>query len=307
MKLKILIVCSKNSGRISPFVSEQVDALIQRGVDCQYFAIESKGWAGYLKSRNPLLFKINQFKPDVLHAHFGLSGFLANLQFKVPVVTTFHGCDINKFSLRIISYVPLILSRFCIFVSSAQAAKIPFFKSKSTVLPCGIDFKTFYPMDKIEARKMLNWDLNKKYVLFSSNFNRPEKNAALAFQAMKLLPVDYELVALQGYSRKEVNVVMNAVDVGLLTSVREGSPLFFKELMACGKPIVSTNVGDAQEQLGNTPGCYIVAFDAVNISEAVKMAMLQPTIDYPKDKLDKADNHYIAKKLISIYKKILNK
>ena len=136
-KLKLIIDCSKNSGRISPFVSEQVDALIKLGVRCEYFTIENKGWKGYLKSRNFLLNKIREFNPDLIHAHFGLSGLLANLQTKVPVITTFHGCDINKLSLRILSYFPLIFSKYCIFVSANQAAKVPFFKSKSSILPCG--------------------------------------------------------------------------------------------------------------------------------------------------------------------------
>jgi len=303
--MKILIVCSKNSGRISPFVSDQVDALLQAGVNCEYFTIESKGWRGYLKSRKPLLDKIRQFKPDLLHAHFGLSGFLANLQFKIPVVTTFHGCDINKLSLRLLSYYPLLLSKFCIFVSASQAAKVSFFKYKSQVVPCGIDFGTFYPIDKKLARNKLNWDQTKKIVLFSSKFDRPEKNATLAFEVMKLLPAEYELVELYGYSREEVNLVMNAVDVGLLTSIREGSPMFFKELMACGKPIVTTNVGDAVEQLSDTSGSYIVAYDAVAISEAILQALELQEVTYSPEKLKAVDNKFIASILISIYNKLL--
>lgn len=303
--MKILIVCSKNSGRISPFVSDQVDALLQAGVNCEYFTIESKGWRGYLKSRKPLLDKIRQFKPDLLHAHFGLSGFLANLQFKIPVVTTFHGCDINKLSLRLLSYYPLLLSKFCIFVSASQAAKVSFFKYKSQVVPCGIDFGTFYPIDKKLARNKLNWDQTKKIVLFSSKFDRPEKNATLAFEVMKLLPAEYELVELYGYSREEVNLVMNAVDVGLLTSIREGSPMFFKELMACGKPIVTTNVGDAVEQLSDTSGSYIVAYDAVAISEAILQALDLEEVTYSPEKLKAVDNKFIASILISIYNKLL--
>ncbi len=303
--MKILVVCSKNSGRISPFVSDQVNALVHEGIICEYHTIEEKGWRGYLKSRKIFIRKINSFKPDLIHAHFGLSGFLANLQFKIPVVTTFHGCDINKLSLRLLSYYPLLLSKFCIFVSASQVAKVSLFKYKSQVVPCGIDFGTFYPIDKKLTRNKLNWDQNKKLVLFSSKFDRPEKNATLAFEAMKLLPAEYELVELYGYSREEVNLVMNAVDVGLLTSIREGSPMFFKELMACGKPIVTTNVGDAVEQLSDTIGSSIVAYEAIAISEAIKQAIEIQKVTYSPEKLKAVDNKFIASKLISIYKKLL--
>ncbi len=305
--MRILVVCSKNSGRISPFVSDQVDALRDAGIECEYFTIESKGWKGYLKSRKPFINKIRQFEPDLIHAHFGLSGLLANLQFKIPVITTFHGCDINKASLRLLSYYPLIMSHFCIFVSVNQAAKIPFFKSKSEVVPCGISFDTFFPINKNEAREKLGWDKNKKLILFSSKFNRPEKNASLAFEAMKLLPANYELIELYGYSREEVNRVMNAVDAGLLTSIREGSPMFFKELMACGKPIVTTNVGDATEQLSGIEGCFIVPYDAEKISDAIENALQVEQVKYPADRLNKVNNKYIAEKLISIYSKLTKK
>jgi hypothetical protein len=38
---------------------------------------------------------ILSFQPDLIHAHFGLSGLFANLQFLKPVVTTFHGSDVQ--------------------------------------------------------------------------------------------------------------------------------------------------------------------------------------------------------------------
>lgn len=301
--MKILFVCSKNSGRVVPFITEQAESLVRIGHDVEFFAIEGKGMGGYLRNRRPYLQKVAAFKPDVVHAHFGLSGFLANLQLQVPVVTTFHGCDINKFSLRLISVFPLLFSSHTIFVSQKQSDKVRFLRGKFDILPCGIDLDLFYPMDKAEQRRKLGWDMSKRYILFSSNFSRPEKNAALAFAAMKNLP-GYELVELKNFGRDEVRVVMNACDAGLLTSIREGSPMFTKELIACKRPLVSTRVGDVDEQLKDILGCKIVAFDPQAIAQALEEVIQYKQLQYDDSIMSRFDNQIVAKRLVSIYQDI---
>ena len=61
--------------------------------------------------------KIKSFKPDIIHAHYGLSGLLANLQRSVPVVTTYHGSDINLPKVLRLSKIAMRLSAWNIFVS----------------------------------------------------------------------------------------------------------------------------------------------------------------------------------------------
>ncbi len=306
-KLKVLIVCSKNSGQISPFITEQAEALIQTDkVEIDYFSIENKGWKGYLKSRKHLLLKIKQFKPDLVHAHFGLSGLLANLQRIVPVITTYHGCDINKASLRVLSIFPLLFSKFNIFVSEKQLKKVSLIVGKFMVLPCGIHFSNFYPIDKLEARKELGWSVEQKAILFSSNFSRPEKNPTLAIEAMKLLK-DFELIELKGFTRREVCLVMNACDAGLLTSTREGSPMFIKELMACKRPIVSTNVGDVAELISNIEGCEIVNFEVSEVAKAISKVSLFKRVEYPTESYNKIDNINVAQTLLKIYQTAVKK
>ena len=53
----------------------------------------------------------------MIHAHYGLCGLLANLQRKVPVVTTFHGSDIQSSTMiRCLSRLAMYLSKYNIFV-----------------------------------------------------------------------------------------------------------------------------------------------------------------------------------------------
>lgn len=301
--MKILFVCSKNSGGISPFVSEQADALAKAGIQVEIFSIIGKGLIGYLSNLMELKKTIIDFQPDVVHAHYGLSGLLSNMQRKVPVITTFHGCDINRLKLRMFSYMPLLFSKFNIFVSAAQVKKVSLIAGKHAVIPCGVDFDVFMPFSKANARMKLGWEADKKYVLFSSSFDRPEKNAQLAKNALSLMP-DVELVELKGFSRAEVVLAMNASDAGLLTSLREGSPMFIKEMLACKRPIVSTNVGDVEEQLTGLKGCFIVPFDTHAVFNALNKAMNDDSIEVDATRYQKIDNQYIASELIKIYSKI---
>ena len=299
--LRILVVYSQNSGKIMPFVVEQVEDLKTKGCDVDFFPIIGKGMVGYLKNRRRLLLKIKEFKPDVLHAHFGLSGLLANLQRKIPVVSTYHGCDINTFKLRIFSLFSIIFSKYNIFVSQKQVEKVKWLLNKKyQILPCGINLKDFYLEDKNDARIKMGLSVKGFYILFSSSFDRKEKNPMFAKNIIARIP-DAELIELKGYSREEVKSLMNACDVGLMTSIREGSPMFVKEMLACRKPVVSTNVGDVEDMIGNIEGCYIIDFDIENAVNKVKLASQCHRIEVPAEIEDKYNSETIAENLIKIY------
>jgi glycosyltransferase involved in cell wall biosynthesis len=301
--MKVLFVAANNKSTFAPFVLDQAEALSSAGVEVELFGIRGNGVLGYLANRKDLIARIRKFNPDLVHAHYGLSGLLTNLQRKVPVITTYHGCDINRKDLRRISILTIWLSRFNIFVSNRQVDLVKRYMFEFEVIPCGINLHDFIIKDKMAAREKLGLDPQKKYILFSSDFARPEKNASLAIEACKLIE-NAELLELKGYSRNEVVELMNAVDVGLLTSLREGSPMFVKEMLACRKPVVSTDVGDVSELIKNIEGCFIVPYDPQVIAARLKDAFNYPVIDVPEDKIKMIDNKLIATRLIDVYRKI---
>lgn len=303
--MKVLMVCSKNSGKIAPFITEQAESLVQIGVQVDFFTVEQKGIMGYLKNQKPLMYKINEYHPDIIHAHYGLSGLLANFQRNIPVITTYHGSDINEFQLRIFSIFTILLSKYNIFVSKKQVEKVKFWLGKNSVIPCGVDYTTFFPVPKSEARLKLGLSPDKKLILFSSTFDRVEKNASLAIEAVKKIPGS-ELIELKGFTRDEVCLLMNACDVGLLTSLHEGSPMFVKELLACNRPIVSTNVGDVEELISDIDGCSIVPFNVAAVTKAIQESHQYEEINVPESILERNNNQLIAKRLISVYNSVLN-
>lgn len=302
--MKVLVVCSKNSGQIAPFILEQVDALNKAGIITDFFTVEQKGLMGYFRSRKLLLQKIKSFQPDLIHAHYGLSGLLANLQRKVSVVTTYHGSDINDSKVFMFSFLSILLSKFNIFVSQSNIDKSRV-KNNYALIPCGVDIEVFKPMDKMTARKILNLDFDKNYILFSGGFNNIVKNPELAIAASKEID-NTELLELKGYNREEVMCLMNAVDVCIMTSFSEGSPQFIKEAMACNCPIVSVDVGDVKEVIGDTEECYVSSYDVNKLTANLRHVLQDNQRTEGRKRIIELglDSETIAKKIVEIYQKV---
>lgn len=274
---KILFVCSGNGELVAPFITDQKEALEARGAQVDLFTIKGKGIIGYLKNLRALRATIKRGSYEVVHAHYGMSGLLACLQFRVPVVITLHGSDVNDPSVRLFSKIAARLASEVIVVSQKMKDLLGYRKA-TTVIPCGVDMGMFVPMDKSYARRKLeiankvNFEEGKKYVLFSSSFDNEVKNPGLAMEAVKQLGEGYELIELKGFSRREVACLFNAADAALMTSRSEGSPQFVKEAMACNCPIVSTPVGDVESIFNGAIGCFLVQPEAEAVADKLKVA-----------------------------------
>lgn len=260
MAYKVLIVGSLNNhnGKFAPFIVEQAEALRSIGCEIEYFGVSGKGAIGYLKQLPKLRNFIREKHIDIIHAHYGLCCLLANMQRIAPVISTYHGSDINVPSVMSFSKIAMKLSAWNIFVSK-RTQDIAFSQvsdkviSKSSLIPCGINL----PMAVCDLPNMSHLlQHNKKHVLFAGAFDNDVKDPELAKSVVSLCS-DVQLIELKGYSRDEVNALMYACDAFLMTSKTEGSPQVVKEAMACGLPIVSTDVGDVAERVSGLEGCFV--------------------------------------------------
>lgn len=311
--MRVLLVCSFKKdwpGGIAPFVKEQVEALRGQGAECDFFLVKGEGAMGYLRNLNALKTKISESCPDLIHAHFGLCGLLANLQCRVPVVTTYHGSDINDKKALPFSKMAMRLSAWDVFVSR-RTLEIAKPKRKYTLLPCGIDLIDLQLAERQVARERMKLDDDKKYVLFAGAFGNMVKNAPLAKNAVELLDcLNVELLELKGYSRKEVILLMCAADAFLMTSFTEGSPQVIKEAMACGCPIVSVDVGDVKERIEGVEGCYVAKTrEPQELAELLQKAMAFAGKTKGREKIvvDGLDNRRVAARLMEIYRGVIVK
>ncbi len=304
--MKVLIVANYNKGYFVPFIIEQVNALKCLGVKFDYFGIQGKGISGYLSNLSALKSKIRIFQPDLIHAHYGLSGLFANLQRNVPVVTTFHGSDIHSGGRNLLfSRIAMLLSEYSIFVSEKLKEQAGRYGSKQCIVPCGVDTNIFHQTNRNEARKMLNWDVNGKYALFAGAFNNRVKNCELAKAAIAQIH-DAQLVEMHGFSRQQVNLALNAANCLLMTSHHEGSPQVVKEALACGTPIVSVDVGDVAEITTNIEGCYVTKYELKDIISGLEKAFSFQGRTNGRERIIQRNlsNDQVAKKILSIYREI---
>ncbi|MBE6312291.1 MAG: glycosyltransferase family 4 protein [Bacteroidales bacterium] len=306
--MRILFVASNNRhSNFAPFIVEQAEALQKAGCEVKYFGVVGKGIIGYLKALKGLNNTIKEYKPDIIHAHYGLCGLLANLQRNVPVITTYHGSDINVKKVLILSRISMKLSAWNIFVSQKNI-DISAIKKRFSLIPCGIDIENFVFQEKIMAREKMGLKTDVKYVLFAGAFDNAVKNYPLAKSAIDLLD-GVELIEMKGYSRKQVATLMYAVDVFVMTSYTEGSPQVVKEAMACGCPIVSVDVGDVAEVIEEVEGCYLVDRIPESVADGLRKALALNDRTKGRERILERSltNDLVVKKIMELYNKIIEK
>jgi glycosyltransferase involved in cell wall biosynthesis len=244
---------------------------------------------------------------DLVHAHYGLTGAVALSQRHAPVVTTFHGSDAGY--VRWQAPISWVVARCCtapVFVNAGGARRLGL--PGAPVICAGVDTELFAPVDRAQARHALGWDEGRPYVLFPGARDSAVKRADLFDAAVReaqrkqpgLVPV-----ILDGFSRAEVPVVMNAVDVTLMTSDSEGAPVTIKESLACTTPVVSVAVGDVAEVIAGLPGCAIAPRDPRALAQAVLRAVGAGRDPLLRARAEAFSEPRMARRTLDLYEAVL--
>ena len=306
-----------------PFITEQGDSVNNfNGYKVDYFTIKGKGFLSYFTQVKDLKKRIKEFKPDVIHAHYGLSGLTAVLQCMVPVVITFHNGEVDTFLGNLFSSIASLFAKHTIYVAQHIYYRT-FFKPKSdyTIMPCGINIEDCNITEQKEARKQLGFEDGKKYILFGGAFDNIRKNYkvikdALMLDGRSFVKTDIgddcgDIVCMEmkGLSRSECVLRMCACDLFMLPSKSEGSPQALKEAMACNCPIVATDVADIKHLLGDLDGHYICSFEPKDVADKIKQALKFDGRTKGRQRIMELGliNEQVAQKLIVIYNSILQK
>jgi teichuronic acid biosynthesis glycosyltransferase TuaC len=299
------------------FVQAQMESLRPLGVEFDALFIDGRAsrW-NYLRGVGRMRTMLRQNHYDLIHAHFGLSGWVARCQLCVPVVVSFMGDDVLGRPRRdgtITAYGRFLqASSFMLArIVTASIVKSAEMKSKlrldsAEVIPNGVDLDAFRPMDRNEARKSLGLDPTKKYVLFPYNPAEQRKRYDLiqgAVAEAQARDPAIEILHVGGVPRQQMPLYMNAADVLVLASIFEGSPNAVKEAMAVNLPVVAVDVGDVRELIGQTEGCFIVPREARPMAEKIIAVCRRPVRTWGREAIARLSIENVARRVIAVYER----
>lgn len=321
-EMKVLFVSSWGKrGELSPFTQKQAEMLGKKGVDLCHFEVSeaADGFLGYWRATKRLRLYLKEHPVELIHAHYSYCGWVADLaRSNEKLVVSYLGSDIYGYpgqnrTKKIFAHIKRILTclhaRFRVdlcLVMSERMRQLCRLMGDSIVFPHGVDFEQYYPIDRNQARKVLDWPLDKPIILFPANPKRLVKNFPLAEQAVsQLRRSDVQIKVFGNVPEEQMKYYYNAADVLLMTSLHEGSPCSVKEAMACNLPIVSTDVGDVKDIISGSVGCSVCNSDPDELAEAVSLVLKDCRRSNGREKMAHLNAEIVAQTQIGHYQKLL--
>jgi glycosyltransferase involved in cell wall biosynthesis len=232
----------------------------------------------YRKQIGKLRKHLKQHDYDVVHAHYGLTGWVARRAKAKPLVVTYHGTDLRNEKVRKWSRRLAKKADQAAVVSTElgqELADIKKLKRPVAVLPTGVNLDRAKPLDRTECRNRIGIDPEGSFVLFPADPARPEKRYDRAVEMLEPF-ADVELLALGGVDPREVSTWMNAADAIIVPSDYEGFGLATIEALASNVPVIATPTGIAPEALAGIAGTYCMPFDLANWRSALDRILEDP-------------------------------
>ena len=315
----LFVIPGEAEGASMIFAKRQVASLQKAGVIGKPFFLASrtsplvlvKEWQRFRR-------EIRTFSPDLIHAHFGtMTAFFCAIATKLPLVVTYRGSDLNPCpstpwrspAERLLSQIAALRARQIICVSDQLKGRLWWRKSRTTVIPTGVDTEIFYPRPRDEARSELGWRKEERVVLFNSGRKPMVKRLDMAQSAVEVARTicgDIHFVVLDGYVSPEViPLTMNAADCLLMTSDWEGSPTVVQEALACNLPIVSVDVGDVRQRLVGIQPSMIVERDPNDIGRALAEVLMRGDRSNGHEAIQELSLDRIAALVMVIYQKAI--
>jgi teichuronic acid biosynthesis glycosyltransferase TuaC len=255
------------------------------------------------------------FDPDVIDAHYyypdGVAAALLGQWLGKPVTVTARGTDINlipgfRWPRQLLRWAAGRVAA-SIGVSDALVQRmraLAFDPARLHVMRNGVDTERFRPLPPAQARARLGLDADGPVLLTVGNLHE-YKGQRLALEAWALMRQRHPLARLlivgegpdRGWlqaraqelgagdavmlagtvSNTELYAWYSAADLLVLASSREGWPNVLLEAMACGTPVVATDVGGVREIVCNPEAGRVIGERSADaLVDAINGLLAQP-------------------------------
>ncbi len=298
------------------FVKAQMESLRPLGVEYDLIFVNGREsrW-NYPRCVGQLRQRLRAARYDLIHAHMGLSGWVARCQMRIPVVVSFLGNDVpgkvdrrgrTTFYGQLLEASSFVLARLVrsVIVKSTEMKRRLRLDS-AYVIPNGVNLNLFRPMDRDGACRVLGLDLGKKWVLFPYNRAEERKRYDLVESAVARardqIP-ELEILHVYRVPQDRIPFYMNAADVMVMASMMEGSPNAVKEALACNLPVVTVDVGDTAELLEQTVGNYLVPREVGAIAASIVEVCRRGTRARSREKIARLSMESVAERVLQVYK-----
>ena len=265
----------------------------------------SRPFNGWMAAR-ALLPHVRGFAPDLLFSCFlypdGYAALKIGNALGVPVVVMSIGSDINRIGDPISAMHTRRVLReadFLVAVSGdlrlkAVAMGAPPETTRAVINGC--DLSVFHVRDRLEARRRLRIDQAAEVAVYMGRMDlkkglrelveassslrteRPNLHVYLVGEgpdkpliesAIQAQNAASYIHALPGCAFDDVAVWMAAADLVTLPSYMEGCPNVVLEALACGRPVVATNVGGIPEIMSGECGRLVPPRDPAALAQAL--------------------------------------
>lgn len=262
---------------------------------------------GDIKAFFALIKEIRRFKPQVIHTHTAKAGFLGRIASVMSLhssvrVHTFHGHLLNGYFGDFKRSLVVLAEKFlAIFTDHLLAVGE---KVRQDLLLAGIGSKNMFGVmppglsigplpprkESCESLGLLNNQLQCAFIGRITQIKRPDRFLDLVAEIKRrkleinfFIAGDGELmdslrkriagenlpVTVLGW-QSDIEKVLSAADIVVLTSDNEGTPLSLIQAGMCGLPVVTTNVGSVPDVVLDGVTGLITSMDIQEIADALE-------------------------------------
>lgn len=266
-----------------------------------------------------------QEKPDVVHTHTAKAGFVGRIAARLcgvkKVYHTFHGNIFQGYFSKSKTKLFILIERFLAKISTKIIAISPEQKKdllkygicpedKIEVIPLGFDLQKFRSLNSPKNAKnigivgrLVPIKNHRFFLEIAQNF--PEFNfhifgdGELRSQLQAVAPQN---VIFHGFSNN-MPQVYRQLDLLLLTSLNEGTPVAVIEAIASGVPVLSTDVGGVRDVIDNIASCKVLP---AQLEEFVKYLPIFLQVTVTETERDITCKRYSVDRLVEDIKNLYN-